>query len=288
MNPRLRIALALAAVSALLVTALSGCGPKMVRVETGERIVCTYGEVLTDTVKAIEVRADKVDGYGVVTKTVTCDLHAGLEKLYAEAQAAIAAGDLETAKAKLAEIVKTDSAFRKAQEQLDALEAGKTPEQDTETPAPSGGTGGGSDDPGDTGADPEPIGPVASLKAWVPDKLTGYTATPIIVDVFALTREYRPGASSPSESLVIVVEQYSDAASVKTAIAKSLGREYSEDASTATVEGRSVRFGTDGNRFATVAWGEGNLLVVIEGSSSARTPEKLKSHLLTLVAEIVK
>jgi len=295
MNRRIGLPLFTIAASVLLLFTLAGCGQKTVRVETGERIVCTYGEVLTDTVKAIEVPVAKVDKYGIVSKTVTCELHRRLEVLYAEAQTAIAAGDLETAKIKLAEIVKADSSFRKAQEQLDAIEAGKTPAKDTNTaisPAETGTNAGTNTGTGTTGgsgeSEPEPIGPVASLKPWVPDRLTGYTATPIIADVYTLTREYKPGPSSPVDSLVIVVEQYANAADVKSAIANSIGSDYSENASNATVEGRAVRFGTDGHRFATVAWGEGGLLVVIEGGSEAGSPERLKSHLLSLVAEIVK
>lgn len=285
-----RIVLAAVITSLLLSVGLTACGPKTVRVETGVRTVCTYGEVLTDTVKAIEVPANKAGDYGITSKTVTCSLHLRLEKLYAEAQAAIAAGDLDTAKAKLAEIVKSDAAFRQAQKQLDAISAGKTPAEDkeaTSTPTPGTNTGG---NPGEGGnqPEPEPIGPVASLKTWVPDRLTGYTATPLLSDVFSLTREYVPSASSPAASLVIVVEEYGKAKFAQSAVTKMIGASYSEDAANATIEGRKVRFGTDGSRFATAAWSEGSLLIVIEGSSASRQPEKLKSHLLALVAEIVK
>lgn len=294
-----RITIAVLITSLALTIGLVGCGPKKVRVETGVRTVCTYGEVLTDTVKAIEVPANKVASYGVKNKTITCSLHLRLEKLYAEAQAAIAAGDLDTAKAKLAEIVKSDASFRKAQEQLSAISVGKSPDEDTatSTPVPNGGgssgggnSGGNAENPGEggSGPEPEPIGPVASLKTWVPDKLTGYTATPVLADVFSLTREYMPGASSPSASLVIVVEEYGKAKDAQAAVTKIIGASYSADVSNATVEGRKVRFGTDGSRFATASWAEGSLLIVIEGSSAGHEPEKLKSHLLSLVAEIVK
>jgi glyceraldehyde-3-phosphate dehydrogenase/erythrose-4-phosphate dehydrogenase len=49
-----------------------------------------------------------------------------------------------------------------------------------------------------------------------------------------------------------------------------------------------VRFGTDGKRFATIAWNEGGILVVMEASSASRKPEELKNHLTSLASEIVQ
>jgi len=261
--------------------ALTGCAAK-VRVETGERITCTYGHVVTDTVKAIEVPADKASQYRVVEKTVTCDLHKQLEASYAQAQADIEAGKLADAKAKLAEIVKADAAFRKAQAQLDALLAGKTPPVDTGGPTSTPSTS--TADPGDGKV---PVGPVPNLSDWVPASLPGYTSTPIIADVYTLTREYLPASGGQTDSLVVVVEQFKNATAAKRAISTGIKSSYPSDASTVQVEGRSVRFGTDGRRFATAAWNENGVLIVIEASSSTRTPAGLKAHLTALVGEIV-
>jgi len=129
---------------------------------------------------------------------------------------------------------------------------------------------------------------VANLSDRVPATLPGYTSTPIVADVFTLTREYVPSSGGQTDSLVVVVEQYKDAASAKKAISNQVGRSYPVNASTFTVEGRSVRFGTDGRRFATVAWNEGGVLIVMEASSSSRKPAGLKSHLSALVGEIAK
>jgi hypothetical protein len=267
-------------------------GNRNVRVETGERIVCTYGEVLTDTVRTIEVPAAKAADYKVLRETITCDRHKRLEALYAEAQAAILAGDLTAARAALAEIVKTEPQFRHAQQQLDAIDAGQKPVVDKDAPKPSaiatsttgGSTGGGTtDSPGK-----EPVGPVASLSSFVPDTLPGYTSTPIVADVYALTRQYLPTNSQPTDALVVVVEQYKDAGSAQSAIKNDLGRSYPTSPSTITISGRSVYFGTDGHRLAIVAWNEQGVVIVIEGSSKTGKGSALKSHLTSLVNAIVQ
>lgn len=279
-----------AALSALVLAGLvaGGCS-RTVRVETGERIVCTYGEVVTDTVRTIEVPAGKAADYRVVRKTVTCDRHKLLESLYAEAQAAILVGDLGTARVKLAEVVKIEPLFKNAQQQLAAIDVGQTPKVDASA-APASPSGSATSTP--SGAAPaegqQPVGPVATLSTWVPNTLPGYTSTNIIADVYTLTREYVPSKSVPTGSLVIVVEQYKDAKSAKSAIKNDLGRSYSTAASTFTVSGRSVYFGTDGHAFAIAAWNENGVVVVVQGSAKSGSGSKLKSHLASLVTAIVR
>jgi hypothetical protein len=294
MSRRLRIILiALVAVGILLAGTwflLAGVN-RDVRVQTGERIVCTYGEVLTDTVRTVEVPAADAADYKVVRETITCDRHRRLEALYAEAQAAILAGDLTTAREKLAEVVKTEPQFRTAQQQIDAIDEGRTPLADKNAPKPpASGPTSSTPTPGGTGESPgkEPIGPVASLSSFVPDSLPGYTSTPIVADVYALTRQYVPAKSAPTDALVVVVEQYRDATAAQNAIKNDLGSNYPTSASTITVSGRSVYFGTDGHRLAIVAWNENGILVAIEGSSKTGNSAALKSHLTSLVDAIVQ
>ena len=270
---------------------LAGCS-RMVSVQTGERIVCTYGEVLTDTVKTVEVPAADAAKYKVVRETITCDRHKRLEALYAEAQAAILAGDLTTAHAKLGEIVKTEPQFRNAAAQIAAIDAGKTPAVDKGAPQPGSTATSGTTpaQPGGTGSAPgkEPIGPVASLSSFVPETLPGYTGDPITSDAFSLAREYVPTKAMPTDALVVVVEQYKDTAAAQSAIKYDLRGGYSTNGSTFTVAGRQVYFGTDSHRFAIVAWNEQGILVVIEASSKTGQPAGLKSHLTSLINAIVQ
>ena len=280
--------LILVAILSAGVLLLAGCN-RTVRVETGERIVCTYGEVVTDTIHTVEVPSDQAAKYKVVRETITCDRHKRLEALYGEAQAAIIAGDLKIARIKLAEIVTTEPTFKNAQQQLDAIDEGKTPTVDTSVSATSGSGATKTPAPGSTPSQgQQPVGPVATLSTWVPDTLPGYTSTPIIADVYTLTRQYLPAKSDPTDALVVVVEQYKDAAAAKAAIANDLGRSYPTNSSTVTVNGRSVYFGTDGHRLAIVAWNENGVIVAVEGSSKTGKPTALKAHLTSLVAAIAK
>jgi len=69
----------------------------------------------------------------------TCDKHAGVAKLYGEAQQAIAAGDMAAAKTKLEQVIASDPAYRKAKAQLDEIVAKKKPavdKEDTSAPPP--------------------------------------------------------------------------------------------------------------------------------------------------------
>ena len=245
--------------------------------ETGERVTCTYGHLVSETVKVIEVPAADADRYGVVSRIVTCGRHKALEKLYAEAQAAIAAGDFKGAKEKLAEVLKGDPRFRKAAEQAKAIDAGKKPAADT------GGSAGG-----DTGGGKQPVGPVANLTGWVPDTLSGYTAQPVIADELQITREYVSTGSGDIESLVIVVEQFKNTIAARQAITTRIKRDYPVSPSSASVKGRTLYFGTDGRRFALVAWNEGGLVIAIEGSARDRKPAGLKVALTAVADAIIK
>ncbi len=276
MSRRIGIALVLAALVGGLT--LTGCA-QLVRVESGEVVTCTYGEVTTDTVKVIEVPADQAGNYSVVRTTVICDRHKALEALYAEAQAAIVSDTLDVAKAKLTEILAIDAAFRRAKTQLDAINAGKKPVPDTGSTTPGGS--------GETSGQ-VPVGPVANLASYVPDTLTGFTAQGISADAFSLAREYVPVEGSPADYLMIVVEQYRDAAGAQAAIKTQVVPGYGFDVSTVSVAGHALRFGTDNKRFATLAWNADGVMIVIEASSAARNPTDLKSALVTIAGRLVK
>jgi hypothetical protein len=262
----------------LLLTVLAGCGPAMVKVESGERVTCTYGHIVSSTVKIIEVPADEVDDYGIVEKTVTCDRHKALEKLYAAAQAAIAAGDLKGAKQTLLKIIGDDPNFRKASQQVKDIDAGKTPATDGTGASTGGGQTGGK----------EPVGPVANLKDWVPDTLAGYTAAPMFADELQISREYVPTGGGNVESLVIVVEQYKDAAYAKQAITARIKADYPSSPASLSVEGRTLYFGTDSRRFGLVAWNEGGLVIAIEASAKDRKPAGLKAALTAVAGAVIK
>lgn len=152
-------------------------------------------------------------------------------------------------------------------------------------PDSGGSTGGGSS--GGSSGDKKPVGPVAGLSRFLPDVLTGYKAQPVVADVYTLTREYIPTGGGDVESLVVVVEQYKDAAAAKQAIA-IIKSEYPVSPSSPVVKGRTLYFGTDGHRFGLVSWNENGVVVAIEASSKSRKPTGLKGALVSIVGGIVK
>jgi hypothetical protein len=282
---RMRAFTAALAVLALVASiAVTGCGEKKVKVETGARVVCTYGEIVSDTVKTIEVPVSEADKYAVKTETVLCDKHRALETLYAAAQKAIADGDLKTARAKLGEVLALEKTFGKAGEQAAAIDAGKKPAVDTRPPGPPGSTPGSATEPTGTGV---PEGPVASLAAYVPDAIPGYTAERVIASDFALNRDYIPATKSALTSVVVLAEQYATAASAKSAAETTIRNQYSGSSATLSVEGRTVQFGTYGSNYAALSWNEGAVLIVVEGYSAAGRAAETKDALQAVVAAII-
>jgi hypothetical protein len=257
-----------------LVAALTaGCCEANVKVTTGEKLVCVYGETVSSSIKQIEVPASDAANFKVVTKTIVCARHRALEALYAAAQKALADKDAKTAMEKLAELVKLDATYRQAAEQLKQLQAGTTPAPDT-TPPPSQTQTGTVD--GGTGL---PVAPVPSLAKWVPDTLSGYTARPIIADPAAVTREYVGASGSPVSVLVIVAEHFASSDAAKAGTASTIGSQYSANRGQVSVKGRTLEFGTNGTGFAAVGWNEGSTGIVIEAAASGGSPTALKGAL---------
>ncbi|MDO8915526.1 MAG: hypothetical protein Q7W16_05535 [Coriobacteriia bacterium] len=279
------VRLTLAALVLVLTTALAlgGCGEKQIKVETGQRVVCTYGETISNTIKVIEVPASEAHLYTVKTTRELCAKHRSLESLYAAAQQAIADGDLKTARAKLAEVLALEKAYGKAAEQAAAIDAGKTPKVDPTPPGPSSTPAEGTEPTG-TGI---PEGPVASLATFVPDTIPGYTASRVIPSEFALNRDYIPATKSALTSVVVVVEQYKTPALAKAAAESTIRSQYSGSQASLSIEGRTVLFGVYGSRYAAMAWNEGAVLIVVEGYSGGDKAIQTKDALESIVAVII-
>jgi hypothetical protein len=113
----------------------AGCS-RTVTVSAGTHYVCTYGEVIGDDVRQLQVPAADAGKYAVVTKVITCARHQAAEALYTSAQSAIRTGDLKEALADLAKTLKLDSSFRQAPRQMTEIIAGKKPTPDNMSPNP--------------------------------------------------------------------------------------------------------------------------------------------------------
>lgn len=275
-------AIALAALAGLVVLA-AGCQPT-VQVRTGTRTVCTYGEVVEESITTVEVPAALADQYGVQTKTITCEKHAGAEALYSAAQDAIRAGDLKAARDALERLIAADANFGLASAQLKEIVAGRTPKPDRSrrggASGPATGTAGVND--------PLPVGPIANLSSWLPDTLPGFSSQPLKADTVALTREYLPAGAGHVGQIVVFVEQYKTPAAATAAMATGVKRSYATSPATLQVKGRSIYFGTDGKRFAIIAWNEGGVVVTVEAMATSGPATALKDDLTAVANALIK
>lgn len=280
-----------ALVCAVALVSATGCAKK-VTVRTGVVRMCTNGEELLNTVKSVEVPSKEAGRYSVKTETLTCPKHRQLERLYADAQAALSKGETETAQKILGTIMTQDPGFKDAAQKLEDIrggssgsttsngstttspttdpDAGTEPDSNPETPPNTGGTA----------ADP-----VANLRKYVPASLTGYTARPAISDSVSVSREYAP-ADKDVAALVIVAEQFRSAADAKAAIASDIKGRYSKSGSTQTVAGHSVYVGTNGLQFIAAGWTEGSVAIEVELESARFESLSLKGTILAVVALI--
>lgn len=265
----------------LLALALSpiatGCKPKMVEVQSGTQVICTYGEIVSEDYETLLVPEGEAGEHSVETSVVTCPVHLKLEALYARAQEDLAKGDLAAARAKLAEVVAGDPKYRNARDQLDAIDSG-------DQPPPPGGGGGGGTPPSKTPT-AQPSGPAVNLLRYVPDTLAGYSAQAVIADVLSLSRVYLPASGGDVAQLVIAAEQHKDAAQASSKLG-ALKTSYAADASPSKVAGKDAYFGTNSRGFAIVAVTDGSVLVVFEMYSKSGDAASLKAP-LTALADVV-
>lgn len=277
--PLRRIAL-IAGIAAVLALAVFGVTrlQRKVEVTAGTRVVCTYGHTISDDSKPLMVPADKASLYRVKTVRRTCEKHAQLEKLYQEAQAALAKGDVKTAKSKLTKITQTDPAYAKAKQQLEAIAQGDKPPADTEESSPSTSTP-KQTDPGTGGA--------VGLTAWVPGTIDGFSAQKPLVDAMQVARQYFPTASNNIVQVVIVAEQYKTATGAKTGLQEQVRSKYPQHADSVSVGSHSAYYGTDGNRFAVIGFTQGAVMVAVElGAKPGTDPQSLKGELVDVAKQL--
>lgn len=265
---------------AFAVVASAGC-QKKIEVQTGTRTVCTYGESISQDVRTIKVPADKAGDYRVITVTKTCDRHRKLEALYGAAQLDLAKNDLAAAKSKLTQVVAGDPNFSHARSQLDQLNAGKKPAVDTGKP---GGSKPATSTPVPGGTNPS--GPIEALLKWAPDSVSGFTASKPVLDAVSLSRQYEPGSSSSVVSMVIAAEQFRNPSAASTSFGSQVKGRYPRNASTLSVNGHAVYFGTDGRRFAVLGFTQGAVLVVVEMAGEQGGQAGLKDDLIRIAKQL--
>lgn len=279
----MRRATSVAAVVLALSLLLTGCGKPKVTVRTGERVYCTYGELLTDNVRTIQVPADQAKKYSVTRKTILCDKHRRLGELYAVAQEALARGDVKTAEKALTPLVAQDPSFRRAKQQLDEIQSGKKPTADTSTPATATPTP-ASDEPAE---DTPATGPSQGMAGYMPDVIAGFTSDPAVTEDFALTRQYYATDRSKFVGLVITAEQAQDKTQAASLVSR-YKKQYPTGGKTVTVAGRSAYLGTDGRKVAGLVLRDDTIVVVMELAAAGNQPSKITGNLTTIAGNVLK
>ena len=266
--------LALALLSSAMM--IGGCKQRKVTVKTGEIVICTAGEIISDNTKELQVPEKDVAKYSVTTRVTTCEDHGNVASLYDDAQAAIAAGDLDAAAAKLRELLALNPTYKLASSQLKDIDAGKKPAKD---PGSSSGTTTSTPKPDDSTA------AVSNLVKYVPDTVVGYSAQGIIADPASIARTYLP-TSGNADQLVIMADQTVDAKSAATTIA-TLKTVYPGSGAAVTIGSKTGYFGVrDGFAFVVVA--DGPIVVSVELHAKTGKAIDLKAAALKVASAIVR
>lgn len=254
---------------------------RTVEVQTGTRTVDSQGRVISEDIRTVRVPADKASAYRVVTITQPASNADKFASLYAEAQKAIEGGNLKLAEMKLTELLGLTTDYQSAKTQLEAIKKGQKVSADPKASKPATTTSGGS-----SGGSGQPAEVAGSLLQWVPDKLSGFTAAATSADALSVSREYKPGSGNAAASLVIVAEQFRTSAEAKAALTTQVKQRYPKNADSSTVHGHEVYFGTDGKRFAVMAFASGAVMVAVEASPDSGSPSALSSALAKVVVQL--
>lgn len=270
----------LATVMFLLATlaAAPGC-QRTVDVQTGTRTVDAQGNVISENIRTLKVPADKAGEYRVVTIVQRDASSDSIAALYAQAQKDIASGETTSALKKLEQVLSLTKDYRQAKNQRDAIKQGKKVTPDTDKP-PSGSKTATATSPG------QQAQTAGSLLRWTPDSMTGFTAGKPLVDSLTCTRDYKPNSGSAAQSMVIVAEQFRTADEAKAALKSQVKQRYPKDADSASVHGHDTYFGTDGKRFAVMAFASGSVMVAVEVSPDSGSPSAMKSLLTSAVKQL--
>lgn len=278
--------LGLAALLMFAVLVVTPACQRTVEVQTGTRTVDSQGHVISEDIRTVRVPADKASAYRVVTITQPASNADKFASLYAEAQEAIEGGNLKLAEIKLTELLGLTQDYQMAKSQLEAIKKGQKVSADPKasksgTTKPDPTTPGGS-----SGSPGQPVEVAGSLLQWVPDTLSGFTAAKTSADALSVSREYKPGSGNAAASLVIIAEQFRTSAEAQSALAIQAKRPYPKNADTSKVHGHDVYFGTDGKRFAVMAFTSGAVMVSIEASPESGSPSGLSAALAKVVGQL--
>ncbi len=192
------------------------------------------------------------------------------ERLFADAQAALASGDTTKATELLRRVLEIDPDNTQAKEALDQLRVVKEPGgsnggDTTRTPPPS--------------TDPDFNKAVSDLKKLLPADVPGYAMGTPVADKVLANVPLDPASADTIGRVSRVLLTVVDRGSAKAAsqyVKNTTGVAFSKDSQTLKVDGASAYFGTDGVRLAAVAYSRGRYVFEVVVTSRGEPPRRLR------------
>ncbi len=276
-----------------------------VKARVGERVVCKYGETISDRTKLITVPRLFAGAYGVKVSKSICPKHRTVERLYDDATRLIAQGDISTAGKILGSIKKRDPKFKdidkriaKLNKELVAAGLPKIPTGGSSSAGGNGGTSGDSSGGGSPGTDnsggnggngqPDPQGDPTHLVLLekLPEKVSGYTLWAEDFTALSAARTFYPEKPGAIKLLTTEVDLTGNAESADNYLDNEVKRNYPGYKDSVKVEGKTCYFGTHANQFAMLAWRDGGIVFQVEMMAKS-SPQNLKDDLVSIAKKMI-
>lgn len=284
-----------------LTFSLAACKEATVKVRTGTRIVCKYGELLQDKTKEIRVSKAEVDKYHVVTLMKLCRKHQKLESLQKAAREALEAGDSGEAQEIIKEIGREEPKLRAAAEkkagdqkaQLKVIESVLIQQEAKSIAKLESEASGNSPRPQDMGnsaslktepptATTEVVESGIDLGSFLPLSITDYYAGSLNVGENFAARDFQPYGSKEVEFLLITVHLKESEETAKKFIEKVSKVAFPRDAQMVTIDGKTAYFGTDDTTYANLSWNEGKIVCEVQMMSATGKPKRLNDYIINI------
>lgn len=194
------------------------------------------------------------------------------DQLAQQGESALASGDTTGAQLLASKALAVDAQNAKAKKLLEEINAQKQASQTHQETLP-------------TSTPPPPVSPdagfltaVSDIATLLPKTFTGYSLGEPAKDKTDVNMSGIPdSASAQAERIIWAVHEFKNAAAAKTYVQKVSKATFSHDGASVTVDGVSGYFGTDGTRFATVAYVRGRYVFEVLATSSGVAPKTLRT-----------
>lgn len=254
---------------------------KQVRVRAGTRIVCTYGETLSSTVKTLWVPESKANQYRVSTRTILCEKHRKAQEAFALGQALARLHKYPAALRAFKRAAKYDPKYKNVQAWIASggrsggSASGST--NSTSSGSSAGTSGGGSSSGG---------AETVNISAMIPSSLAGYRAGSLLKEPKSVSRDFVPKSQRIVQTLVIRAYDFGTQARAAQFINRVSRRVYAKSGKTTTFRNTKAYFGTQPPVYATFAWADRGVVRELLMESSTRQPAELYDRIVEVAKQV--